>query len=288
MEQHLLDSHEAPTYATCETARRSTRSSSSASSPRRQKRNGDAFLKLQLGDCHGPRRGRGLGRRRRDRALRRSRAWSSRPRAATRSTSATAPASRCAAMRAAAEAEYDLGRPGRGAAHPLREDGRRPAGADRHRPAAAPARAARPPARPGHGDRAPLAPGAGRQALPPGLPPRPARALPLGRPGRRARWPPTFPGIDRDVAVTGALLHDIGKIEAYADDGRRDRAHRRRQAARRDPARLLPRAPRDRAHRRLPRGLRPGGAAHRALATTASSSTAAPWSRARARPRSST
>ncbi len=25
----------------------------------------------------------------------------------------------------------------------------------------------------------------------------------------------TFPGIDRDLAVTGALLHDIGKIEAY-------------------------------------------------------------------------
>jgi len=29
----------------------------------------------------------------------------------------------------------------------------------------------------------------------------------------------TFPGIDRDVAVTGALLHDIGKIEAYREDG---------------------------------------------------------------------
>ena len=30
----------------------------------------------------------------------------------------------------------------------------------------------------------------------------------------------TFPGIDRDVAVTGALLHDLGKIEAYAgEDG---------------------------------------------------------------------
>ena len=28
----------------------------------------------------------------------------------------------------------------------------------------------------------------------------------------------TFPGIDRDVAVTGALLHDIGKLEAYSDD----------------------------------------------------------------------
>ena len=25
----------------------------------------------------------------------------------------------------------------------------------------------------------------------------------------------TFPGIDREVAVTGALLHDVGKIEAY-------------------------------------------------------------------------
>jgi 3'-5' exoribonuclease len=29
----------------------------------------------------------------------------------------------------------------------------------------------------------------------------------------------TFPGIDRDVAVTGALLHDIGKLEAYRTEG---------------------------------------------------------------------
>jgi 3'-5' exoribonuclease len=29
----------------------------------------------------------------------------------------------------------------------------------------------------------------------------------------------TFPGIDRDVAVTGGLLHDIGKIEAYETVG---------------------------------------------------------------------
>jgi 3'-5' exoribonuclease len=28
----------------------------------------------------------------------------------------------------------------------------------------------------------------------------------------------TFPGLDRDVAVTGALLHDIGKLEAYTHD----------------------------------------------------------------------
>jgi 3'-5' exoribonuclease len=29
----------------------------------------------------------------------------------------------------------------------------------------------------------------------------------------------TFPGIDRDVAVTGALLHDIGKLDAYRSEG---------------------------------------------------------------------
>ena len=28
----------------------------------------------------------------------------------------------------------------------------------------------------------------------------------------------TFPGIDRDIAVTGALLHDIGKLDAYTAD----------------------------------------------------------------------
>jgi 3'-5' exoribonuclease len=30
----------------------------------------------------------------------------------------------------------------------------------------------------------------------------------------------TFAGIDRDVAVSGALLHDIGKLEAYTEDPR--------------------------------------------------------------------
>jgi 3'-5' exoribonuclease len=29
----------------------------------------------------------------------------------------------------------------------------------------------------------------------------------------------TFPGVDRDVAVTGALLHDVGKLEAYRMQG---------------------------------------------------------------------
>ena len=29
----------------------------------------------------------------------------------------------------------------------------------------------------------------------------------------------TFPGIDRDIAVAGALLHDVGKVEAYEERG---------------------------------------------------------------------
>ena len=70
----------------------------------------------------------------------------------------------------------------------------------------------------GLGDVGALPRRAGRQALPPGLPPRPARALPRRRPGASARSAATFPGIDRDVAVTGALLHDIGKLEAYTAD----------------------------------------------------------------------
>ena len=32
----------------------------------------------------------------------------------------------------------------------------------------------------------------------------------------------TFAGIDRDVAVAGALLHDIGKLDAYAEEGGRE------------------------------------------------------------------
>jgi 3'-5' exoribonuclease len=31
-----------------------------------------------------------------------------------------------------------------------------------------------------------------------------------------------FPDLDRDLAVTGALLHDIGKLEAYTNEGGRD------------------------------------------------------------------
>ena len=86
----------------------------------------------------------------------------------------------------------------------------------------------------------------------------------------------TFPGIDRDVAVTGALLHDIGKLEAYAADPARDRPDRRRAPAGRDPARLLLRAPRDRGDRRLPARASPRRSCTSSSATTARSSTASP------------
>ena len=39
-----------------------------------------------------------------------------------------------------------------------------------------------------------------------------------GRAERLARSRATFGGVDRDVAVTGALLHDIGKLDAYTSD----------------------------------------------------------------------
>ena len=98
----------------------------------------------------------------------------------------------------------------------------------------------------------------------------------------------TFPGIDRDVAVTGALLHDIGKLDAYELDGGAIVDVRRRPAAGRDPARLLPGAPHDRAARRASRWSSPRRCCTSSSATTARSSTAARWSRARARRRSCT
>ena len=66
-------------------------------------------------------------------------------------------------------------------------------------------------------------------------------------------------GIDRDVAVTGALLHDIGKLEAYTDDPDKHRPDRRRSAAGRDRARLLRDTAPDRGHRRLPGRAGAGG-----------------------------
>ena len=145
---------------------------------RRQKRNGEAFLKLQLGDATGLGRGRRLGRRRR--ARRRVCDGG----AVVRVLGRYSVDERYGAgitirrMRAAAEGEYQLADLTEAPPVPVPPDGRRPPLAGRDGPAPAPARAARPP------DRPRLPRGAGGQVLPPGLPPRAARALPVGRPGR--------------------------------------------------------------------------------------------------------
>ncbi len=71
-----------------------------------------------------------------------------------------------------------------------------------------------------------------------------------------------FPGIDRDVAVTGALLHDIGKTQAYNDDLLAIDLTDAGRLAGRDPAGLLPGPLHDRVARGLRPGRRPGGAPH--------------------------
>ena len=74
-----------------------------------------------------------------------------------------------------------------------------------------------------------------------------------------------FPGIDRDVAITGALLHDIGKTQAYNDDPLAIDLTDAGRLLGRDPARLLHRPPHDRVDRRLRPRAREGGAPHRPL-----------------------
>ena len=141
--------------------------------------------------------------------------WCARP-AATRSHERWGPTLTLRSLRAAGEDEYDLADLMEAPPVPYEQ---MPADLDAlietvQRPHLR--ELLRPAARPGHEDRPHLAQRAGREVLPPGLSPRAARALPLGRPGRGRAGAPTFPGIDRDVAVTGALLHDIGKVQAYA------------------------------------------------------------------------
>ncbi len=98
----------------------------------------------------------------------------------------------------------------------------------------------------------------------------------------------TFPGIDRDVAVTGALLHDIGKIEAYEQTGGAIELSDAGKLQGEIPLGYYRVRRADRGDRRLPARPAPGGAATSCSATTASSSTAARSRRARARPRSCT
>ncbi len=75
----------------------------------------------------------------------------------------------------------------------------------------------------------------------------------------------TFGGVDRDVAVTGALLHDIGKIEAYTDaTAAIDLSDAGRLHGEIALGYYLIRRT-DRGHRRVPRGARTGRRSHHPL-----------------------
>ncbi len=130
---------------------------------------------------------------------------------------------------------------------------------------------------------------AGRQVLPPGIPPRPARALPGCRPGGE-RDQRHLPGHRprRGGHGCAAARHRQARGLHRRHASRKHRPDRRGAAARRDPARLLPHPPHDRGHR----GLSPQGWRRRSGTSSSPimgrSSTAAPWCRARARRRSCT
>ena len=184
----------------------------------RQKRNGEPFLKLQLGDLSGSVEAvmwDGVERRRA--GLRRRAPWCAWP-AASASIRATAPGITVRALRAAAEGEYDLVDLTEAPPVPyaqmaadlealmdtvqqphLREllerllDRSTEAGARWHEAPAAKYY---------------------HQAYRHGLLEH-CLSVAQGVSALAA----TFPAIDRDVAVTGALLHDIGKVEAYAWTG---------------------------------------------------------------------
>ena len=128
---------------------------------------------------------------------------------------------------------------------------------------------------------------AGRQALPPGLPPRAARALAQRRRGGRR-------DLD-DVPGDRPRRRDHRRAAARHRQARRlherpagDRHDGPREAARRDLARLLPDPPRDRGHPGLPAPTWRRPCCTSSSATTASSSTARRSCRARARRRSCT
>ena len=137
-------------------------------------------------------------------------------------------------------------------------------------------RAAGPLLRRGIADLGPISRGAGGEVLPPGLPPRPARAHDLGRAsGQRcggvlSRHRPRHRGQRRPPA-----RHRQDRGLQRRPDG--DRSHRRRAPARRDPARLLPRPPADRGDPRLSIPPLHRRCCTSSSATTVPSSTARRW-----------
>ena len=253
---------------------------------RRRRRDGGDYLRLQLGDRTGAVTCM-VGGARGDRGARPRRRRRSGSPAATRSTPASAPRSTSAACAGPSPAASTR-RAARRALPGRRPDGSRGAGAAGHDPAARTCERCSS----GSWERTPsfgqdyrLAPAAKfyHQAYRHGL-----LEHSLGVAQAVSAISATFGGIDRDVAVTGALLHDIGKLEAYSARTPEHRADRPRPAARRDRPRLLPDPPRDRGDRGLPRGARRGPSGTSSSPTTGPSSTAARWCRAPARPRSCT
>ena len=227
----------------------------------RRKRNGEPWLRLTLGDASGSVEavclggGGGALRALPPRARRSSSPASSRsasaggrrsssPRCARpRTTSTTTTTSRPSSEVSVERLESDL--------RELLDD----------RPEPPAARAARPLLRRGLGDLGPLPRRAGGEGLPPGLPPRAARAHALGRPGgqrRRQLLPRHRPRRRRHRRAPARHRQDRGLQRRPAGD----RPHRRRPPAGRDPARLLHGAPPDRGDPRLRPRARPGGPPH--------------------------
>ena len=182
---------------------------------RRQKKNGEAFMKLQLGDVTGT-----------VEAV----IWDGvddlleavRPGGVVRVVGNFSVDQRYGSsltvrsLRAAEPGEYEPGDLDGGPIPARRPDGGRPAQPGRHDAGSAPARAARRAA-------SPTTRRSGAAGATPRRPSTTTRPTATACSSTACRWPrasarssATFPGIDRDVAVTGALLHDIGKIEAYA------------------------------------------------------------------------
>ena len=231
---------------------------------RRQKKNGEDFLKLQLGDVTG--------------AIE-AVAWDS----VEDIWTAAVPGSRRARQRpprrgpalrrdphppggpAGRPVRVRPRRPARRADGVLRRHGGRPALAGRHRPRPGPGRAARARLRRGLRDLGALAPGAGRQVLPPGLPPRADGAQPLRGPGRER------PGGDLPGHQPRRRRHRRAAPRHRQDRGLRHGGQHHRddrpgQAPGRDPAGLLPRAPRDRGDPGLLARDRRGRAPHHPVA----------------------
>ena len=163
-----------------------------------------------------------------------------------------------------------------------------PARADRHGPAPAPAPSAR------RAGRAPARRSGSGSATrrPPSTTTRPiataCSSTASPSPQAVSAISATFPDVDRDIAVTGAILHDIGKLDAYEQTGAVIDMSDSGRLFGEIPPRLLPDpAPRSSSSA----GFRPttsGRCCTSSSATTARSSTAARSSRRRARRRWST